>query len=120
MLEVVTRKRPTDELFNEGMNLTKWVMSHYHGNLEAVIDQTLIRAANDQSSEVKNMWEVALIELIELGLLCTQETPSTRPKMIDVADDLDNLKRCLSGDTAMTFTSSIGISFSTVTGGNNE
>ncbi|OVA06558.1 Protein kinase domain [Macleaya cordata] len=120
VLEMVTRKRPTDDLFNEGMNLPKWVKNHYHGNMEEIIDPTLMRAASDQSSEVKNMWEVAIIELIELGLLCTQETPSTRPTMIDAADDLDRLKRYLCGDTTMTFTSSIGISFSTVTGGNKE
>ncbi|KAK9100130.1 hypothetical protein Scep_023560 [Stephania cephalantha] len=71
--------------------------------------------SRDQSPEVKNMWEVAIIELIELGLLCTQDAPSTRPTMIDAADDLDRLKRYLSGDTTVTFASSVGITSSTVT-----
>ncbi|KAK1289544.1 putative leucine-rich repeat receptor-like serine/threonine-protein kinase [Acorus calamus] len=71
----------------------------------------------DQSPEVKNMWEVAIIELLELGLLCTQDSPSTRPTMIDAADDLDRLKRYLGGDMTATFTSSLGISSSTATCG---
>ncbi|KAI3856762.1 hypothetical protein MKW92_048724, partial [Papaver armeniacum] len=85
-----------------------------------IIDQTLLIAASNQSSEVKNMWEVAIIELIELGLLCTQENPSTRPTMLDAADDLDRLRRFLAGDTTMTFIPSIGISLSSAIGGNTE
>ena len=58
--------------------------------------------------------EVAIGELMDLGILCTQESPSTRPTMLDAADDLDRLKRYLSGDTTATFASSLGISSSTL------
>ncbi|XP_077223160.1 putative leucine-rich repeat receptor-like serine/threonine-protein kinase At2g24130 [Tasmannia lanceolata] len=119
VLEVVTRKRPTDDMFNGGLTLHKWVKKHYHGRLEKVTDSSLLRASWDQSPEVKNMWEVAIVELIELGLFCTQDAPSIRPTMIDAADDLDRLKRYLSGDTTATFASSLGISSSTITRGDN-
>ncbi|KAJ6388082.1 hypothetical protein OIU77_026615 [Salix suchowensis] len=72
-----------------------------------------MRASRDQSPEVKRMWEVAITELAELGILCTQESPATRPTMLDAADDLDRLKRYLGGDTTVTFASSLGISSST-------
>lgn len=114
VLEMVTRKRPTDDMFVGGLSLHKWVKSHYHGRVEKVVDSSLLRAAKDQSPEVKKMWEVATGELIELGLLCTQESPSTRPTMLDAADDLDRLKRYLFGDTTATFASSLGISSSTL------
>ncbi|XVF74872.1 hypothetical protein PTKIN_Ptkin13bG0145600 [Pterospermum kingtungense] len=114
VLEMVTRKRPTDDMFVGGLNLHRWVKSHYHGRLDKVVDSSLIRASSDQSPEVKRMWEVAITELIELGILCTQEIPSTRPTMLDAADDLDRLKRYLSGDTTVTFASSLGISSSTL------
>lgn len=113
---MVTRKRPTDEMFVGGLSLHKWVKSHYHGRVEKVIDSSLIRSARDQSPEVKKMWEVAISELIELGILCTQEAPSTRPTMLDSADDLDRLKRYLTGDASATFASSLGMSSSTVLG----
>ncbi|KAG8643800.1 hypothetical protein MANES_11G067400v8 [Manihot esculenta] len=106
VLEIVTRKRPTDEIFVGGLNLHKWVKNHYHCRAEQVIDSSLLRASRDQSPEIKNMWEVAIRELVELGILCTQESPSTRPTMLDAADDLDRLKRYLSGDTTATFASS--------------
>jgi hypothetical protein len=73
-----------------------------------------MRASRDQSPEVKRMWEVTIGELAELGILCTQESPTTRPTMLDAADDLDRLKRYLSGDTTATFASSLGMSSSTL------
>ncbi|KAK6263810.1 hypothetical protein SCA6_019244 [Theobroma cacao] len=91
-----------------------WVKSHYPGRVEKVVDSSLIRASRDQSPEVTRMWEVAIREMIELGILCTQETRSIRPTMLDAADDLDRLKRYLSGDTTATFASSLGISSSTL------
>ncbi|KAL5574418.1 hypothetical protein UlMin_016117 [Ulmus minor] len=114
VLEMVTRKRPIDDMFVGGLSLPRWVKSHYHGRVEKVVDSSLLRASRDQSPEVNKMWEVAIGELIELGILCTQESPSTRPTMLDAADDLDRLKRYLTGDTTTTFASSLGISSSTL------
>ncbi|XWS19169.1 hypothetical protein CRYUN_Cryun32bG0108900 [Craigia yunnanensis] len=114
VLEMVTRKRPTDDMFVGGLSLHRWVKSHYHGRVEKVVDSSLIRALRDQSPDVKRTWEVSIRELIELGILCTQETPSTRPTMLDAADDLDRLKRYLCGDTTVTYFSSLGISSSTL------
>ncbi|KAJ0785323.1 putative protein kinase RLK-Pelle-LRR-XII-1 family [Helianthus annuus] len=114
VLEMVTRKRPTDDMFTQGLNLHKWVKSHYHRHMEHVVDSTLVRTTRDQSPDVKKMWDVAIGELLEMGILCTQDSPSNRPTMLDAADDLDRLKRYLSGDTTATFASSLGISSSTI------
>ncbi|KAK1358139.1 putative leucine-rich repeat receptor-like serine/threonine-protein kinase [Heracleum sosnowskyi] len=114
VLEMVTRKRPTDDMFTGGLSLHKWVKSHYQGRMEKIINSNMVRAIRNQSPEVKRMWEVAIGELIELGILCSQYSPSTRPTMLDVADDLDRLKRYLGGETTATFASSLGMSSSTV------
>ncbi|XP_038984361.1 putative leucine-rich repeat receptor-like serine/threonine-protein kinase At2g24130 [Phoenix dactylifera] len=113
VLEVVTRKRPTDEMFEGGLSLPKWVKGHYNGRVERVIDASLVTAAKNQTCEARRMWEVAIGELVDLGLLCTQESPSTRPTMLDAADDLGRLKRHLSGDTSASVPSSLGMSSST-------
>ncbi|KAI3684372.1 hypothetical protein L6452_33595 [Arctium lappa] len=112
VLEMVTRKKPTDEMFSEGISLHEWVKSHYHR--QDVVDSSLIRTMRDQLGDVKKMWEVAIGELLEMGILCTRESPANRPTMMDVADDLDRLKRYLSGDTMATFASSLGVSSSTM------
>ncbi|WOK94042.1 hypothetical protein Cni_G02744 [Canna indica] len=113
VLEVVTRKRPTDEMFEGGMSLQRWVKSHYHSWMETIIDSSLASTVRHQTPEAKRMWEIAITELLELGLLCTQESPSSRPTMMDAADDLDRLKRYISGDTTATIASSFGMSSST-------
>ncbi|XP_050381432.1 putative leucine-rich repeat receptor-like serine/threonine-protein kinase At2g24130 [Argentina anserina] len=99
-----------DNMFVGGLSLHTWVKNHYHGRIDKVVDSSLVRASRVQSPEVKRMWDVAIGEMIELGILCTQESPSTRPTMVDAADDLDRLKRYLGGDTTATFASSLGIS----------
>ncbi|KAK1413145.1 hypothetical protein QVD17_34912 [Tagetes erecta] len=114
VLEMVTRKRPTDDMFTQGLSLHRWVKSHYHRHMEQVVDSTLVRITRDQLPDVKKMWEVAIGELLEMGILCTQDSPSNRPTMLDAADDLDRLKRYLNGDTTTTFASSLGISSSTI------
>uniref|UniRef100_A0A7N0THS5 non-specific serine/threonine protein kinase n=1 Tax=Kalanchoe fedtschenkoi TaxID=63787 RepID=A0A7N0THS5_KALFE len=115
VLEMVTRRRPTDDMFVGGLNLHKWVKSHYHvKNHRMIIDPSLLKRSRDQSPEVMRMREVAIGELIELGILCSQHSPSSRPSMLDAADDLDRLKRYLGGDTTATFSSSLGFSSSTM------
>lgn len=113
VLEMVTRRKPTDDMFESGLSLHKWVKNHYHGRADAVVDPALARMVRDQTPEVRRMSDVAIGELLELGILCTQESTSTRPTMMDAADDLDRLKRYLGGDTTATFASSLGFSSTT-------
>lgn len=113
VLEVVTGRRPTDEMFEGEMSMHGWVKSHYHGRAAAIVDSALASEVRRQMPEVQIMWEAAIRELLELGLLCSQESPSSRPTMMDAADDLGRLKRSLAGDsTTATFASSLGLSSS--------
>ena len=113
VLEMVTRRKPTDDMFETGLSLHRWVKTHYHGRANAVVDPALVRMVRDQTPEVRRMSDVAISELLELGILCTQEQASARPTMMDAADDLDRLKRYLGGDTTATFASSLGFSSTT-------
>lgn len=114
VLEMVTRKRPTDDMFAGEVSLIKWVKSQFQGRVEKVIDSAMIRATRGMEAEERSMWEVGIGELIELGLVCTQDSPASRPTMQDVADDLDRLKRYLTGNSSLAFASSLGLSSSTV------
>ncbi|CAD5172039.1 unnamed protein product [Musa acuminata subsp. malaccensis] len=113
VLEVVTGRRPTDEMFEGEMSMHGWVKSHHHGRAAAIVDSALASEVRRQMPEVQIMWEAAIGELLELGLLCSQESPSSRPTMMDAAHDLGRLKRSLAGDTTTaTFASSLGLSSS--------
>lgn len=116
VLEMITRKRPTDEMFDGGASLINWVKFQYGSQLENVINPSLARELQEKIPEVKKIFQVAIVELIDLGLVCTQETASTRPFMISVADDLNKIKQYISGDETATFTSSHGMSSINETG----
>jgi len=43
LLEMLTRKKPTHDIFVEGMNLQKWVGSYFPNRLLDVVDLGLLR-----------------------------------------------------------------------------
>ncbi|XP_059285722.1 putative leucine-rich repeat receptor-like serine/threonine-protein kinase At2g24130 [Lycium ferocissimum] len=98
LLEIVTGKRPTDILFQQGSSLHEWVKSQYPHKLEPMIEETLRRCATCTAvpSDHSNIWHDIVLELTELGLMCTQYNPSTRPTMLDVALEFGRLKQFLS------------------------
>ncbi|KAL8265377.1 hypothetical protein R6Q59_023507 [Mikania micrantha] len=95
LLETVTRKRPTDMFCHENTSLHEWVKSHYPNKLETIIRQTLVKypplTPNTTSFNVNLLHDIVL-EIIELGLICTQQNPSTRPTMLDVAHEIATWK----------------------------
>lgn len=93
LLEMVTRKRPTGIVFHEGASLQEWVKSHYPHNLDPIIKDALVKYAHTSCS-TKQLHDMVL-ELIELGLICTQYNPSTRPTMLDVAHEMASWKEYL-------------------------
>ncbi|KAK1290036.1 putative leucine-rich repeat receptor-like serine/threonine-protein kinase [Acorus calamus] len=94
ILEIVTGKRPTDTIFQEGSTLQEWVKVHYPDDLEAIIDDALLRMS-PSVSHCDEVWRDVTVALIELGLTCTQYTPSLRPSMIEVAHEIGALRRDL-------------------------
>ncbi|KAF8392999.1 hypothetical protein HHK36_021240 [Tetracentron sinense] len=103
LLEIVTGKRPTDVLFHQGSSLHEWVKSHYPYKLEPIVEQALLRSPPpDGPAYSRKIWGDAILELIELGLMCTQYTASTRPTMMDVAHEMGRLKQYLSNPSTLT------------------
>ncbi|KAL0359899.1 UNVERIFIED_CONTAM: putative leucine-rich repeat receptor-like serine/threonine-protein kinase [Sesamum angustifolium] len=94
LLEMVMGKRPTDVLFQEGSSLHECVKSRYPNKLETIVEEAMVRYA--PSALVPNdrkIWADIILELIELGLICTQYNPSARPTMLDVAHEISLLKQ---------------------------
>ncbi|KAF7099910.1 hypothetical protein CFC21_101491 [Triticum aestivum] len=85
ILELLTGKRPTDVIFDEGLTLHDWVRRHYPHDVAAAVAHAPWR----QGGAVADM---AVVELIELGLACTQHSPALRPTMADVCHDITMIK----------------------------
>lgn len=93
LLEIVSGRRPTDVAVNGGSSLHEFIKSHYPNSLEGIIEQALIRwKPQGKPERCDKLWREVILEMIELGLVCTQYTPSTRPNMLDVAHEMGRLK----------------------------
>ncbi|KAJ9141158.1 hypothetical protein P3X46_031730 [Hevea brasiliensis] len=102
LLEIIAGKRPTDVLFHAGSSLHEWVKSHYPHKLDLIIEEAMLRIAPSAMPAYCNkIWSVVIVELIELGLMCTQYNPSTRPIMLDVAHEMARLKQFLSNPPSL-------------------
>ncbi|KAK9076788.1 hypothetical protein SSX86_005122 [Deinandra increscens subsp. villosa] len=99
LLEMVTRKRPIDMFCYENSSLHEWVKTQYPYKLEPIIKHTLVSyppIATNATSQNVNLFHDMVLELIELGLICTQHNPSTRPTMLDVAHEIATWNEYLS------------------------
>ncbi|KAH1262696.1 putative leucine-rich repeat receptor-like serine/threonine-protein kinase [Glycine max] len=95
VLEMVSGRRPTDVLSHEGSSLCEWIKKQYthQHQLENFVEQALQRFSPCGVPNHRNkIWKDVILELIELGLVCTQYNPSTRPSMHDIAQEMERLK----------------------------
>ncbi|XP_020231275.2 putative leucine-rich repeat receptor-like serine/threonine-protein kinase At2g24130 [Cajanus cajan] len=102
VLEMVSGRRPTDVLSHEGSSLCEWIKRQYtqQHQLQNLVEQTLQRFSPCGIPYHRNkILKDVILELIELGLLCTQHNPSTRPTMLDVAQEMGRLKDYLTKST---------------------
>ncbi|PIN02100.1 Serine/threonine protein kinase [Handroanthus impetiginosus] len=98
LLEIITGKRPTDVLFQEGSSMHEWVKSQYPNKLEPLIEAAILRCGRRGAScglapDERKVAGDVILEFIELGLICTQYNPAARPTMLDMAHEVSLLKQ---------------------------
>ncbi|KAF2310442.1 hypothetical protein GH714_010197 [Hevea brasiliensis] len=72
------------------------------GSVGYIAPEAMLRIAPSAMPAYCNkIWSVVIVELIELGLMCTQYNPSTRPIMLDVAHEMARLKQFLSNPPSL-------------------
>nr|XP_010910506.1 receptor kinase-like protein Xa21 [Elaeis guineensis] len=94
LLEMFTGKRPTDEIFNESLDLHQFVETAFPTKIMNIIDPQLIRKeeyeiVNDvrQSSKRYKILE-CLISVISVGLQCSNRSPKERMHTGDIVKKL--------------------------------
>ena len=97
LLEMMTRNRPTNSMFVEGLNLSKWVRMDFPDKIWEVINTRLLRDENIDAHEILN----CVNQLVLLGLVCTRESPEERPTMIEVVAILERIKKTFVGITGV-------------------
>ncbi|XP_057846871.1 putative receptor-like protein kinase At3g47110 [Cryptomeria japonica] len=89
ILELLTRRRPTDDMFIEGINLQKWTKMHFPNRISDVVDNFVLIDAHESE---KSMIIECLTQIIEIGLFCTRESPQERPDMTGIVDRLNIIR----------------------------
>eukprot|EP01018_Ginkgo_biloba_P012507 Gb_16387 [translate_table: standard] len=88
LLEMITQKRPTDEMFVGGLTLARWVSKAFDDgqehDFEIALAKDIINRGDDDDSQ-EDMHEYSTLDnLLHVGLWCTSEAPESRPTMREV------------------------------------
>ncbi|XP_031131847.1 probable LRR receptor-like serine/threonine-protein kinase At3g47570 [Ipomoea triloba] len=74
LMEVFTRKRPSNEMFSGDLSLQSWVYNSLSNTPDLIVDSTLLRAEELQLSQKLQY----ISTILELALNCTVESPKER------------------------------------------
>nr|XP_023888110.1 LRR receptor-like serine/threonine-protein kinase EFR [Quercus suber] len=90
LLEMITRKKPTDEMFVGELSIRQWIAS-LPDKMEAV-DDGLLRMEDGRDVTVM---QTILSSILELGLRCSEELPDERLDVKDVVAKVNKIKLAL-------------------------
>lgn len=98
VLEILTGRRPTDEIFKDGHNLHNHVKFSISNNLLQIVDPTILpselerTAGSEKLGPVHPNAEKCLLSLFRIALACSVESPKERMSMVDVLRELNLIK----------------------------
>ncbi|XVF82624.1 hypothetical protein PTKIN_Ptkin16aG0064100 [Pterospermum kingtungense] len=88
LMEVFTRKKPTDEIFSAEMNIKHWIKSSLYNGISGVVDSNLVHE-DDEYFVIKAN---CVASIMELAFGCTAELPEDRLDMKHVVSKLKDIK----------------------------
>ncbi|KAF8711090.1 hypothetical protein HU200_029096 [Digitaria exilis] len=97
LLEVFLRKRPTDDMFKDGMNIVRYVEMNFPGRIWKIVDPDLLeddqRGVPQESSVATKEKSLECLGLVlKIGLCCASPSPNERMDMHEVAARLHGIK----------------------------
>lgn len=103
LLETFTGKRPTDEIFEEGLNIHQYAKMALPEKLMTIVDPNLLQrevevtTAQENLSQINANMEKCLHSVLEIGLACSVEPPKERMKREEVIRELLLVKKAFLG-----------------------
>ncbi|XWS56645.1 hypothetical protein CRYUN_Cryun09bG0103800 [Craigia yunnanensis] len=89
LMEVFTRKKPTDEIFSEEMSMKHWMKRSLPNGIIGIVDSSLVHE-DDEYFVIK---AYCMSSIMGLALDCLAESPDDRMDMKNVVSMLKNIKR---------------------------
>ncbi|TYI41927.1 hypothetical protein ES332_A01G061100v1 [Gossypium tomentosum] len=88
LMEIITRKKPTDEIFEGERSLKSWVIESISSSRNQVVDPKLLSTTGREHLKVKN----CALSILQVGLECSVELPNERLHMKEVVTKLKKIK----------------------------
>ncbi|XP_058089376.1 probable LRR receptor-like serine/threonine-protein kinase At3g47570 [Magnolia sinica] len=98
LLEMITGKRPTDDMFKDNQNLHHFAKSSFPEQVMEIIDPRLLledaEAIQDSENHnnLRNRMHDCLVSLVSVGVSCSAESPKERMKMRDVVMEMHAIR----------------------------
>lgn len=97
LLEMFTGKKPTDNTFEDGMNLHNYVRRALPEEIDEILDPTIVvRSGNDEVDTTgRDQERECLISIMRIGIACSVESPKERMDIADVVKEVQLIKDIL-------------------------
>lgn len=96
LLEMFTTRRPTDSMFNDGLNLHEFSKMALPGKVTEIVDPSLlleVTASNSRSyGDGRVKIQKCLDAVARIGVLCSMESPAERLEMTDAVAKLCDVR----------------------------
>jgi serine/threonine protein kinase len=105
LLEMLTGRRPTDEMFKDGYNLHNYVKTAFPNNILEIVDATLLSMENthlavttEVARDLHPNVERCLSSLFKIGLSCSVESARERINIEEVITELNIISKSLADE----------------------
>ncbi|ERM98020.1 hypothetical protein AMTR_s00120p00057080 [Amborella trichopoda] len=96
LLELFTRKKPTDDMFTGEVSLPKWVSVMFPHRILDILDPELLNPISNGMASIRpkdeESWKFCIISLFEICLACTSESLEKRMNIRDVLPKLKKIR----------------------------
>ncbi|XP_077226278.1 N6-adenosine-methyltransferase non-catalytic subunit MTB-like [Tasmannia lanceolata] len=105
LLEIFVGKRPTDDMFKDGLSLHKFVQLSLPNRVMEILDPLILleddeeRATNiaeNYNDKIRRLQE-CLVSLVRTGVVCSAESPRERMEMADVVKEMCSIRNIYLG-----------------------
>ncbi|RHN41095.1 putative protein kinase RLK-Pelle-LRR-XII-1 family [Medicago truncatula] len=93
LMEIFTRKRPTDDMFVAELSLKTWISGSLPNSIMEVMDSNLVQITGDQIDDISTH----MSSIFSLALSCCEDSPEARINTADVIASLIKIKALVLG-----------------------
>ncbi|XP_027182290.1 LRR receptor-like serine/threonine-protein kinase EFR [Coffea eugenioides] len=100
LLEMITKRRPTDDMFMDELDIHNYVNRALHEQVSQIVDPSLLSEGRNENSRITRGEETnnggreidCIISLLKIGLKCSAKLPNDRMHMNEVVRKLHLIK----------------------------